>query len=33
MHSLENLIYGMNLLNKNIKEAVKGSKDDVDELF
>lgn len=30
---LENLIYGMNLLNKNIKDAVKGSKDDVDELF
>lgn len=30
---LENLIYGMNLLNKNIKEAVKGNKDDVDELF
>ena len=31
---LENLIYGMNLLNKNIKEAVAANKkDDVDDLF
>lgn len=31
---LENLIYGMNLLNKNIKEAVSANKkDDVDDLF
>ena len=30
---LENLIYGMNLLNKNLKEFLKVAKDDVDELF
>lgn len=30
---LENLIYGMNLLNKNLKEFLKETKDDVDELF
>lgn len=30
---LENLIYGMNLLNKNVKESIKSTKDDVDELF
>lgn len=31
---LENLIYGMNLLNKNIKEAIAANKkDDVDDLF
>ena len=31
---LENLIYGMNLLNKNIKEAIAtNKKDDVDDLF
>lgn len=30
---LENLIYGMNLLNKNLKEVIKDKKDDVDELF
>jgi len=30
---LENLIYGMNLLNKQIKEVLKETKDDVDELF
>ncbi len=31
---LENLIYGMNLNNKNIKEAIAANKkDDVDDLF
>ena len=30
---LENLIYGMNLMNKNLKEFLKVAKDDVDELF
>lgn len=31
---LENLIFGINQMNKNIKEAAKGSKsDDVDDLF
>lgn len=30
---LENLIYGMNLLNKNVKESINATKDDVDELF
>lgn len=30
---LENLIYGMNLLNKHLKEFIKDNKDDVDELF
>ena len=31
---LENLIYGMNLLNKNVKEAISANKkDDVDDLF
>lgn len=30
---LENLIYGMNLLNKNMKDVTANKKDDVDELF